>query len=338
MPSAIIRIAPAVMLKQFEKILAGLGLSSSKASVIARIFMENSLDGVYSHGVNRFPKFVQYIRDGHINIHGEAESRHRRGVVEQWEGNSGPGILNALRCSERAMEIARDHGIGCVALAHTNHWMRGGTYGWQVARAGYAYIGWTNTIANMPPWGATDPRLGNNPLVIAVPYQDEAIVLDMAMSQFSFGALEQKKMRNEKLPVPGGYNMEGELSYDAAEILETQRALPAGFWKGSGLSLLLDILATILSDGLSVKGVTDQGAEYNLSQVFIAVALDGLKNYARISEAIEEIIFDYHRASRVEGPGPVLYPGERVLLTRKENQANGIPVMTTVWSEIMSMA
>ena len=47
--------------------------------------------------------------------------------------------------------------------------MRGGTYGWQAAEAGMIGICFTNTIANMPPWGGIDPRLGNNPLVIAVP-------------------------------------------------------------------------------------------------------------------------------------------------------------------------
>ena len=52
---------------------------------------------------------------------------------------------------------------------NTNHWMRGGSYGWQAADAGVIGICWTNTLANLPPWGAADPRIGNNPLIIAVP-------------------------------------------------------------------------------------------------------------------------------------------------------------------------
>jgi 3-dehydro-L-gulonate 2-dehydrogenase len=235
------------------------------------------------------------------------------------------------------MQIAGEYGIGCVALAHTNHWMRGGTYGWKVAKSGYVYIGWTNTIATMPPWGAIDPKLGNNPLVIAVPFQNEAIVLDMAMSQFSFGALQHKKMRSERLSVPGGYDKEGNLSDDAAEILDTQRVLPVGFWKGAGLSLLLDILATVLSAGHSVKAISDQKEEYNLSQVFIAISLDGLKNYDYIDSMVGEIIADYHHATTLAGAGPVLYPGERVLKTRSENRNLGIPVIKAVWEEIISM-
>ena len=84
------------------------------------------------------------------------------------------------------MEIASVQGMGCVAIANTNHWMRGGSYGWQAADAGVIGICWTNTLANLPPWGAAEPRVGNNPLVVAVPRADGPVVLDMAMSQFSF--------------------------------------------------------------------------------------------------------------------------------------------------------
>ncbi|MEJ7676228.1 MAG: Ldh family oxidoreductase [Chitinophagaceae bacterium] len=62
----------------------------------------------------------------------------------------------------------------------------------------------------MPSWGAKDSRLGNNPLIIAIPYKDEAIVLDMAMSQFSFGKMELKKIQGEELPVPGGFDENGD--------------------------------------------------------------------------------------------------------------------------------
>lgn len=54
---------------------------------------------------------------------------------------------------DRAIELASDHGIGPVALRNANHWMRGGSYGWQAAEKGYIGICWTNSIAVMPPWG-----------------------------------------------------------------------------------------------------------------------------------------------------------------------------------------
>jgi len=223
--------------------------------------------------------------------------------------------------------------MGCVALANTNHWMRGGYYGWHAAKNNFVFIGWTNTIANMPAWGATDARLGNNPLVIAVPYNGQAIVLDMATSQFSYGALEMAKMKGEDLQVHGGFNVKGELTKNPSEILESKRVLPVGYWKGAGLSLLLDILSAILSGGLSTHEITQRKTEYGLSQVFIAIDYKQLKNYKGIETCIENIITDY-KQSIAEAEKEIVFPGERVLKTRERNLKNGVPVMKNLWSEI----
>ena len=185
-----IYIAKEEMQEKFTTILTRHGFSKTKAAQCAEVFTSNSLDGVYTHGVNRFPRFVQYIKEGVVKVDAVPSLENKSGGIEQWNGNLGPGILNAMASTQNAMRLAKINGIGCVALKNTNHWMRGGTYGWQAAKKGFVFIGWTNTIANMPAWGAKDARLGNNPLIIALPYKDEAIVLDMAMSQFSFGSME----------------------------------------------------------------------------------------------------------------------------------------------------
>ncbi len=111
------------------------------------------------------------------------------------------------------MTLSREHGVGCVALGNTNHWMRGGTYGWQSAEAGLIGICWTDHHAEPgPPWGPPkNSGPGNNPLVIAVPRAKEALVLDLwRYHQFSYGALESYRRRKaEKLPVDGGFDREG---------------------------------------------------------------------------------------------------------------------------------
>jgi 3-dehydro-L-gulonate 2-dehydrogenase len=320
----------------FFQILVKKGFSQEKAKTCAQIFTNNSLDGVYTHGVNRFSRFVQYVSDGHIDPSKEAICVNRLGNIEQWDGQTGPGPINALLCTDRAMEIAAVQGIGCVAIANTNHWMRGGTYGWKAAEKGFVFIGWTNTTANMPTWGAVNSKLGNNPLVIAVPYRDEAIVLDMAMSQYSYGALDFYQLKGQQLPVPGGFTGDGKLTTDPDEIRKSQRILPIGYWKGAGLSLLLDILATIFSGGLSVAGISKQKAECNVSQVFMAIDISKLHNFKSIESAIQQILDDYHE-SKPEGSSKILFPGERVLAVRDQNTSNGIPVLKTVWEEIKSL-
>lgn len=321
----------------FTDILRKAGFSEERALQCAEIFTSNSIDGIYTHGVNRFPRFVQYVKDGFVKANATPLLQNKFGGIEQWNGNLGPGPLNAVHATETATSLAQQYGIGCVALSNTNHWMRGGTYGWQAAKAGYVFIGWTNTIGNMPAWGAIDARLGNNPLVIALPYKDEAIVLDMAMSQYSFGSMELSAMKNETLPVYGGFNKAGVLTNDPSEILSSNRVLPVGYWKGTGLALLLDLLATILSGGLSTHEISKQEAECGLSQVFIAIYISKLGDHSAIAGVIENIIIDYHQSVSSDESKKILYPGERVLQTRKNNLVNGIPVMKKVWDEIIRL-
>lgn len=332
-----IRVNYQVMEKVFNDILLRHYFNEDKATMCARIFADNSLDGVYTHGVNRFARFIQMVVEKRVLPEEAPTKISGFGGMEQWDGNLGPGPSNAIFCTERVMQLADENGVGCAALANTNHWMRGGTYGWKAAKKGYAFICWTNTIANMPAWGARESRLGNNPLILAVPQNDEAIVLDMAISQFSYGGMEKFAMQQKVLPVPGGYDEAGQMTTDPKKILETQRSLPIGYWKGSGLSLLLDLLATILSGGKSTFQITAQKSESSVSQVFIAVKLSSLHNSFAINNIINNIIADFHNAAPGGTSDKIRYPGERVLLTRKENTENGIPLNSKVWNEILAL-
>jgi 3-dehydro-L-gulonate 2-dehydrogenase len=319
---------------EFKRVLLSLNFEESNAEQIATIFAENSRDGVYTHGLNRFPTFVQYVKDKLIIPNVKPIQTGGFDAVEQWDGRLAAGPLNATFCTHRAISLAYEFGIGCVAIKNTNHWMRGGTYGWQAAEAGMIGICFTNTIANMPPWGGIDARLGNNPFIIAVPRKDGHVVLDMAISQYSFGKLNLYKSKNEQLPLPGGYDKDGNLTTDPAAIIESLRPLPIGFWKGSGLSLVLDLLATVLSHGRSTADVTNGGSESGVSQVFICIKPDaGLK-----TETIIESILDYTKSSRPENEGmEILYPGENTLRTRKKSLKEGVWVDEKIWAKVTQL-
>ncbi|WP_184548951.1 3-dehydro-L-gulonate 2-dehydrogenase [Mucilaginibacter sp. FT3.2] len=319
---------------EFKRVLSGLGFVEHKAEQCATIFAQNSRDGVYTHGLNRFPTFVQHVKSGWVKADVEPTQEGGFGAIEQWNGNYGLGIINAGFCMDRAIALANSNGIGCVAIKNTNHWMRGGTYGWQAAEAGYISICFTNTIANLPPWGGLDPRLGNNPLVIAVPRKGGHVVLDMAISQYSVGKLTQYKSNNEALPLPGGYNSDGKLTTDPAAILQSKRLLPIGFWKGSGLALVLDLLASVLSGGNTTAHVAQSGVEAGLSQVFICIKPNG----GQQTDAIIEEIISYTKTSTPEYEGgSIYYPGENTLKTRVKNLAEGVLVDERIWNIVRGL-
>jgi len=289
---------------------------------------------VYSHGLNRFPRFLETIRNGVVDVQARATRVLACGAIERWDGNRGPGNLNAWDCMERAIALSRQHGVGCVALANTNHWMRGGTYGWQSAEAGVIGLCWTNTLPNLPPWGARAPAIGNNPLVIAVPRAAGHVVLDMAMSQFSVGALESYRTRGEELPVAGGFDRDGVLTRDPAALGASGRLLPIGFWKGSGLAIMLDLAAATLAGGRATWEIpATPERETDLSQVFLTFDVQALGDGAAAERTVEDVIHHLH-ASAADGES-VRHPGERTLETRRRNLEEGIPVDDTVWQFVM---
>ena len=325
--------------RQLTAALVRLGFAQDRAERCALLFAETTRDGVYTHGVARFPRFAAMIRNGNVDVGAEPQLVTSFGAVERWDGRRGPGNLNALFCMGRAMELGREHGVSCVALGNTNHWMRGGTYGWQAAEAGLIGICWTNTLPNLPPWGGVDPVIGNNPLVVGVPRASGPVVLDMAMSQFSYGALESYRRRGEPLPIPGGFDFEGKLTQDAAAIEESQRPLPTGYWKGSGLSMVLDLIGAMTGFGLATFQLgKDPLQESGTSQVFVVIDPRAFGDREKQAEVVEEIVASVQRCTPVEEGRPVRYPGEKTLATREENTRLGVPVDEALWAEIRSMA
>ncbi|AHG88250.1 Malate/L-lactate dehydrogenase [Gemmatirosa kalamazoonensis] len=310
-------------------LLTSLGFPADDAAECARVFADASRDGVASHGLDRVPRFVGMVRDGVVDPAARPVTLATHGALERWDGRRGAGPLNAGRAMDRAIALARAHGVGCVALGNTNHWMRGGTYGWQAADAGVVGLCWTNTLPNMPPWGSAVPRLGNNPLVVAVPRADGHVVLDMAMSQFSYGALASHRRRGEPLPVPGGFDEAGALTTDPAGIERSGRVLPIGYWKGSGLSLVLDLVAALLAGGRATHEIpTDPARESGLSQLFLAI--DPALGDGPGSTIVDAVVDDLHHATGAR------YPGERALRTREVSLRDGVAVDDEVWTLVRS--
>lgn len=316
----------------FERVLRKYGFGAGKAETCATIFAQNSLDGVYSHGLNRFPVFIEYVQEGLVDPAAEPEVISRLGTIEQWDGNLGAGMYNAFKAMERAILLAKEFGTGVIALRNTNHWMRGGTYGWQAVNAGVTCLCMTNTIANMPAWGGREARVGNNPLVVGVPAANMPVVLDMAMSQYSYGKLQEYELRGEQLPYSGGYDEAGMLTKDPAAIRQTKRVLPAGLWKGSGLSMAIDLLVTVLSSGRSTAKITKSGKEYGLSQLFICISTAEPEK-----SSIEEMISFLKTDDEGRFDPHVRYPGERTLQIRAKNMDEGIPVNERIWQQVLQM-
>lgn len=327
--------------EQLQRVLYELFLSRNfaeeKARLLAGVFSENTLSGILSHGVNRVPLFVEYVDKKIIQVDSQAEKAVSLGSIERWDGRSGPGIVNAVKCTDRAVELAKQHGMGLVALRNTNHWMRGGYYGEQAAKAGCIALFFTNTQPNMPPWGGKESRIGNNPLVVGIPREEQPVLLDMALSQFAFGKIHDYQLRGEQLPYPGGWDKNDVLTTDPGKILPNERGLPIGYWKGSALSMVLDMLATMLSAGDSTFRIGQQGYETGISQVYLCIYPEVFGDTKLQQRLINEIIDYTHDVDPMKPGDRTYFPGEKSAAIREKNLRDGIDVNDGVWKTILNL-
>ena len=113
------RIEFSLMQQTIQRALLNAGLDDESARVCARIHTESSCDGIASHGLNRVARFVDYVKKGWIDIHAKPELEKSLGAIAIYNGHQGIGITNALFAVEKAAEMAKENGVGIVALKNS---------------------------------------------------------------------------------------------------------------------------------------------------------------------------------------------------------------------------
>ena len=306
----------------------------------AEIFAGNSLDGVYSHGMNRYPRYLSDMDSGLCDrTVTQAERVSGFGALEVWDAHFGIGPLIAEQMTRRAIDLAREHGIACVALRNNSHWLRAGRYGLMMADAGMMGICFTNTCMNLVAYGAKEPSTGNNPITLAIPRRAGSLVMDMAVSQYAFGKLEIMAQEGKMLDMPCGYDTEGNLTCDPRKINESGLMMPMALWKGSALSIMLDLMAASLSLGRTSLAIgTPADGERGMSQVFICLNPAAVVDAGEMDAQIERTVAFLNALPPKDGVHGVHAPGENLAATRARNLRDGIPVTEETWKKITDAA
>lgn len=333
MPNIRYEEAVKVMMRKLE----GRGIEQSRACAVAETIAGISRDGVYSHGINRFKRMILSIDNGTCKPNETPECVAKLGSFERWDGKAGMGIVNALTCTDRAIELAKEHGIACVSLGNTNHWFRAGTYGWRMAEAGMYGIVFTNSDATIVYHGTLDRVLGTTPLVLAVPRNEGPIVADVSLGEYSYGKLQLAKLAGKQMPKPAGYDSENQLSTDPTSVMKEARLLPLGEYKGSAINLLLDLMTSATGLGRAACEISETPGDEIVSQMFIAINSRAV-NSTEEEEAIINRQLDYLLKARpAPGFSSPRYPGQNIMKTRAENTQNGIPVDDKIWQDILEI-
>ncbi|HEX4215222.1 MAG TPA: Ldh family oxidoreductase [Candidatus Dormibacteraeota bacterium] len=320
------------LLRHTTAALTARGLAEGDAATAASCLIEAELEGQGSHGLQRLPFLLRRLDERGIDPAAEPRVVREAGAMALLDGANGLGPVVGARAVDLAVERAREHGLGLVAVRRGNHLGSLGFYLRRLTSAGVIGICFSNTPPAMAPPGSRTPYLGTNPIAAGFPTDGEPVLVDLATSQVARGRI--LKLRGTGEPIPQGWALdaEGRPTTDVEAALGGS-LVPLGGDKGFALALLVEAMTGVLAGaavGPEVGGTfqhTDR--ESNVGHSFLAIDAERLAPGFRTRMAA--------MAGAVRDLGARV-PGDRRHAERERRAREGVDVSQALVVELEELA
>ena len=336
---------PATAISAFIRdVLAKVGLPAADAAQVAELMTEADLTGADAHGIFRLPQYVRRLRAGGINPRPVITVEKTAPATALVDGDNGMGHLVMARAAATAVELARTSGIGWVGARRSNHAGAAGVYA--ALPLAQNMIGLYSVVASanhMPVWGSIEALLGTNPLAVAIPAGDEApVVLDIATTVVSYGTVKSYRLQGRTMPE--GWMVS---TKDGAPLTDPARSndgvlLPIGGYKGSGLALVLGILAGLLNRAAFGRDVIDFNADddsaCNTGHFIIALDVSRFTELASFKAEVDRHLRELRGSARLPGFDAIRLPGEERRRRREERVREGVPMPRELIEQLDELA
>lgn len=316
-------------LKDFAfRFMRSLGATAEEAEIISDGLMTASQwwHPGQGQGLEKLFRYHRRVNNGGIQPDAPMRWLREAPAFALLDAAKGFGYVAADRAMSRAVEQAKSAGIAMVGVQHSNHFGIAGYHALTAAKAGF--IGWsfTNAKAEMAPWGSAKPVLGTNPWGIAIPRgDDQAIVLDMALTMSGKGMMRWYEQERRPMPDNWALTPDGQSTTDPAAARDGPM-LPIGEYKGYGLSLFTDVLAGVMTGALFGLNVFQDDRNFDVGHMMIAIDPAALMSREDYEARLAQLVAQVKSAPAIDESRPVLLPGEVEFRRMGERQKNGIPV------------
>jgi uncharacterized oxidoreductase len=329
-------------------IIAAAGSAPAEANEVATHLVEANLKGHDSHGVGMIPTYVKNVQDGHLKPNQHVVKVSEAGTIAVFDGQQGYGQVTAREATEWAIAKAKDTGAAIFALRNTHHVARVGTYGELAAAAGLVSIHFVNVMiapGRTAPFGGMVGRFGTDPICITFPGKagpgkagTPPVVLDFATSRVAAGKL--RVALNEGKTLPPGYliDAQGNEATDPAVFYKQGGSmLPFGEHKGSGLALVCELLAGVLTGGgAMMDGIPNHGVKNGMFSIVVDPARFGDTGW--MEREMEAHLAWVKSSPPRPGVEEVLIAGEPERKSRAKRLKDGVPVDANTWKELVAAA
>ncbi|MCL1849495.1 MAG: Ldh family oxidoreductase [Clostridiales bacterium] len=325
---------PVEQLSKFSiDVLTKVGLTKENAEIVTDSLLFADLRNVSSHGIVRLPTYTERISKGIMNLQPEMRYSKQRGATGLLDAENGLGQLAGYKAMHKAIDLAKEFGIGMVAVKNSNHFGTASWFSMMALEEGMIGITMANASPAIAPFGTAEPLLGTNPLSIAVPAKTKVpIVLDMAMSTVARGKIRLSALKNEQIPLDWGLDESGNPTSDPNEALKGS-LVPIGGVKGSALSLIVDLICGVMTDtGLTgtVKNITDMSGPSDTGHAFIAINIADFIDYDLFINNVDAVVAIIKNLK--PRAGQIYMAGEIEHNLTEAKKAEGIPLDAEVVS------
>jgi L-2-hydroxycarboxylate dehydrogenase (NAD+) len=323
--------------------LTAAGLPPAHAAKAAELMTEADLTGADGHGIFRLPQYVRRLKAGGINLRPQIRVTKTAPATAVVDGDNGMGHLVMSRAANEAIAIAREAGVSWVGVRRSNHAGPAGLYAEMPVKHGM--IGLYSAVANanhMAVWGGCEHVLGTNPFAIGVPTGEGPMVLDMATTVVSYGTV--KKYVLQGLPMPEGWLVDARTGEPITDPSKSSDGvlLPIGGYKGSGLAIMLGLLAGILNGAAFGRDVIDFNAddksETNTGHFVVAIDIARFTPLATFISEVDHHVHDLRHSKRLPGVDVIRLPGERRRQCREQRDRDGIPLAGPLIAQLDKLA
>jgi L-2-hydroxycarboxylate dehydrogenase (NAD+) len=330
------RVAASAITAFIRDAMIAVSVSDADAAKVAELMLEADLAGADAHGVFRLPQYIRRIKAGGVNPKANITVEKTAPATAIVDGDNGMGHLVMQRAADTAFALAKKTGVAWVGARRSNHAGAAGTYA--AMALPHDMVGIYSAVANanhMPAWGAAESLLSTNPIAIAVPAgQEPPVVLDIATTVVSYGTVKAYKLQGK--PMPEGWMVsakDGKPITDSAKSAEGL-LMPIGGHKGSGLALVLGLLAGVLNGAAFGSEVVDFNADdesaCNTGHFIIALDVSRFIPLAMFKSEIDRQLRELKASPVLPGFDAIRLPGEQRRTRRAERAANGVPVFPEV--------
>lgn len=325
----------------FESFIADIfqasGVSAEDAAAAAPSFVWASLRGVDSHGINRVPRYLEMFDSGVANPTPSITVSDTAPGVAVIDADFAPGPVALTRAVDVAVAKARTQGVAIVSVRNTVHTGALGYYASLIADQGFVGIGMAAGSPMMSYEGAVGASVATSPLAIAVPGTGEkpTVLLDMASSLIAMGKIAQYKREGKQLPEGSATTADGTPTTDP-EIAKIPT--PLGGAKGSGLSLMFELLTSVLVAAPILTAYHAGQKKHRQNATLIVIDPAAFGPVEQFAANVDATIDTIHGLPKADGVERILVPGERSAATSAKRSDTGIPVGDKVWAEFVEVA